>query len=143
MPDMKFLLRSLSWNPNLVTLSFNVFCNFFLIRVQIASSGVQPAEVVQLLGNVRACWAHPPVTIAVVKAHQEKVDVAVTPGLAVCLEILLQHSFANVREIKKAVTVLIGKAVCLWLLARDRSVALILWFFYILLMFSPYIGSGL
>jgi hypothetical protein len=66
------------------------------------------------------------VKIAVVKAHQEKVDVAVTPGLAVCLEILLQHSFANVREIKKAVTVLIGKAVCLWLLARDRSVALIL-----------------
>jgi hypothetical protein len=76
----------------------------------VASSGVQPAEVAQLMGNLRAGWAQPPTdTMADIKPHLQKVEVPVTPGLAVSLEVLLQNSLANVREIKKPVTVLVGK----------------------------------
>jgi hypothetical protein len=32
----------------------------------------------------------------------------VTPGLPVCLDLLLQLSFPNVRDIKKSVTVIVG-----------------------------------
>jgi hypothetical protein len=71
---------------------------------------VQPAEVAQLMGNVRAGWAQPATdTRADIRPHLKKVEVPITPGLAVSLEVLLQNSLVNVREIKKPVTVLVGK----------------------------------
>jgi hypothetical protein len=44
----------------------------------------------------------------VTKPHLKKVEVSVTPGLPICLDLLLQLSFANVRDIKKSVTVIVG-----------------------------------
>jgi hypothetical protein len=44
----------------------------------------------------------------VTKPHLKKVEVSVTPGLPVCLDLLLQLSFPNVRDIKKSVTVIVG-----------------------------------
>jgi hypothetical protein len=53
----------------------------------------------------------------VVKPHLKKVEVSVTPGLPVCLDLLLQLSFPNVRDIKKSVTVIVGTGV----IRRSRS----------------------
>jgi hypothetical protein len=73
----------------------------------VASSGVQPAEVAQLMGNLRAGWAQPPTdTMADIKPHLQKVEVPVTPGLAVSLEVLLQNSLAILRI--RAQTILCG-----------------------------------
>ncbi len=48
------------------------------------------------------CWQ-------VTKPHLKKVEVSVTPGLPICLDLLLQLSFANVRDIKKSVTIIVGR----------------------------------
>jgi hypothetical protein len=50
-----------------------------------------------------------PCCCQVVKPHLKKVEVSVTPGLPVCLDLLLQLSFPNVRDIKKSVTVIVGR----------------------------------
>ena len=61
------------------------------------------------MGCVRAAWAPPPTDPGTdIKPHLMKVEGTITPGLAISLDILLQHTLANVRELKKSVTVLVG-----------------------------------